>query len=262
MALLGEMAALLPGSKLTANRRGGYRLVFEVDGCWLGARARETPFIEIFIRTLDLPGFELRLDAADGGSGEVETSDGRLAELWLDDPAREALALVTGYRYRLERGEVLVTRRNEDDPHRLAAAVRAGGMLAARPHRIARVWHEVARDLGGTTTTDRWDLARDFAVTIDRGPVKVLIVNHRGPPGVLRTEVRAIRLTPGAPPDDAFAPVAALVATANPDELAMTADRVSLTWNRLLLSPALLGPAVEICARLAAPSIDRIGPYR
>lgn len=302
MSLLSEMAALLPGSRLT-----GSRLVFEVDGCWLDARVRDTPIIEVFIRTVDVSGFELALEPGGpsiplvvkrhvGPDGfavfhdhEVEgvmivaiagltfrahyQVDGNwpAQKLWLDEPAKTALvealwlradpgvfsidAVPVGYRYRIERGEVLVRREHELDPQRLARAVHAGGMLAARPHRIARDWLEVARGLGGTTTTERWDLAKDFAVTLDRGPVTVRIDNVGDP---LRTRVRATRL--GA--DHDWKPVAAFLDAAAPDRKKLTDGEVELLWDGLVMDPARLGPAVEICARLAAPSIAATGPYR
>jgi hypothetical protein len=254
VSLLKEMAERLPGCRLTPIARGA-RLVFEVDGCWLSGRIREDPLIEVFLRTTEVPGFELGLDR-DG----VDTSDGEMADLWLDAPAREALAapLAEGYRYKLERGEVIVLRGTEPDVDRLVGAVRAGGVLAARPNRIADAWLEVARGLGGTTTTDRWDLARDFAVTVDRGAVEVRIDTPGEP---LRTRVHAARL--GAA-DEVFplARVADLLAAAQPTGTGITAGVVELSWHGLVMDPARLGPAVEICARLAAPSIAATGPYR
>ena len=255
MSLLADMAELLPGSRLTRGRDTS-RLVFEVDGCWLDARARTAPVIEVFIRTLDLPGLELRV----GPDGfEPEADDDPLVALWLDPPARTAFdGWTRGYRFVLDRGEVLVTRRNELEPERLAAAVRAGGVLAARPHRIARAWLEVARALGGTTTSDRWDLGRDFAVTVDRSPVTVQIDNLGAP---LRTRCRAVRLG-GTDDVDPLAPHAALLAAALPDDTSVDRGAVELRWAGLMMDPARLGPAVEICARLAAPSIAATGPYR
>src|SRR5687768_3903821 len=60
------MAALLPGSRLSKAGNAS-RLVFEVDGCWLDARCRDAPKVEIFVRTLDLPGFELDIEVRDRG---------------------------------------------------------------------------------------------------------------------------------------------------------------------------------------------------
>ena len=311
MSLLGERAALLPGSRL-GNAGNAWRLVFEVDGCWLDARCREAPKVEIFVRTLDLPGFELDIETRDRGIRvevrrrwgtdgfgnqtlvfdeeeveravadarpalsfaehfEVDTNDDALAALWLDEPARAALveslwlrpdvglvsvdAVPVGYQYLLERGEILVKRGDESEPARLARAVQTGGVLAARPHRIARDWLEVARTLGGTTTTDRWDLAKDFAVTVERSPVTVRIDNVDDP---LRTRARATRL--GADRD--WEAVAALLDAAAPDRKELTDGEVELRWKGLMMDPARLGPAVEICARLAAPSIAATGPYR
>jgi hypothetical protein len=313
MSLLAEMAALLPGRLSKAGNTS--RLVFEVDGCWLDARAREAPMIEVFIRTLDIRGFELEVEPGGGGirvdvkrhwgsdafgnqnlvfdedevsravaaaapalsferNFEVESNDDELAALWLDAPARSALvdalwlipdvglisvdAVPRGYQYVVARGEVLVKRGSELDPARLARAVRAGGMLAARPHRIARAWLEVARGLGGTTTNDRWDLGAAFALTIERSPVTVRIDNLGEP---LRTRARAVRLG-ATEDDDPWAPVAGLLAAAAPDHRSLSAGEVELRWKGLMMDPARLGPAVEICARLAAPSIAATGPYR
>ena len=312
MPLLGDMAALLPGARIS-KAGNAWRLVFEVDGCWLDARCRDAPKIEVFVRTLDLPGFELDIEARAGGAirvevsrhwgtdgfgnqalvfdeaevaarvaaaapalsfeqhFEVDSNDDALAALWLDEPARAALvdalwllpdvglisvdAVPASYQYLLERGEVLIKRGDESEPARLARAVHAGGMLAARPHRIARQWLDVARTLGGTTTTDRWDLAKDFAVTVERSPVTVRIDNVGDP---LRTRARATRL--GADRD--WKAVAALLDAAAPDRKHLTDGEVELRWKGLMMDPARLGPAVEICARLAAPSIAATGPYR
>jgi hypothetical protein len=312
VSLLSEMAALLPGARLTPGDKAS-RLVFEVDGCWLDARCREDPKVEIFVRTLDLPGFELEIEARDGGGIRVEvkrhwgtdgfgnqalvfddnevaaavaaatpalsfeqhyavdSNDDHLAALWLDAPARAALvgalwllpdvgminvdAVPASYQFLLERGEILVKRSDESDPARLARAVQAGGMLAARPHRIAREWLEIARTLDGTTTTDRWDLGKDFAVTVERSPVTVRIDNLGDP---LRTRARAVRL--GA--DRGWNDVAALLDAAAPADRRLTDGEVELRWKGLMMDPARLGPAVEICARLAAPSIAATGPYR
>jgi hypothetical protein len=306
VSLLSEMASLLPGARLTPGDKAS-RLVFEVDGCWLDARCRDMPLIEVFIRTLAIDDFELRLQPGGpslrldverhvGNDGfpvyhdhevaaaiaaaharltfehyEVDQRHDAIAAIWLDDPARAALvdalwlrpdpgvfgmsAVANGYRFLVEKGEVLVKRDHETDPERLARAVHAGGMLAARPHRIARQWLDVARTLGGTTTTDRWDLAKDFAVTVERSPVTVRIDNVGDP---LRTRARATRLGD----DRDWKAVAALLDAAAPDKTHLTDGEVELRWKGLMMDPARLGPAVEICARLAAPSIAATGPYR
>jgi hypothetical protein len=256
MSLIRALAARLPGGRVTSAGDVS-RLVFEVDGCWLDARCREAPAVEIFVRTLEIPGFTLRLRAGDTDlplevrrrwqtdeygarflafdeaevaaavaaarpalrferHWRVEASDPALGELWLDEPARAALleatwlrradgllgvdARPTAYAYQLERGEVMVRRRDELDVERLDRAVRAGAVLAARPHRIARACLEVARQLGGTTTSDRWDLAGAFAMTIDHGPAAIRIDHVHSLPGedaddaCLRTRARARRL--------------------------------------------------------------------
>jgi hypothetical protein len=290
VSLLREMAKML-GCK-TTELDTGVRMVFEHEGCWLSGHARQYPIVEVFLRTLDIPGFELRIDPRNAGLPpsidvappapdfrdhyEVDGNDDSVAELWLDDTARGALVdalwlesdggmfvpetVLHGYRYRLETGRVIAIRDSESDPQRLLRAVRAAASLAARPHRIASAWLEVARTLGGTTTTDRWDLGKDFAVAVDRGPVEVRIVNLPDP---LRTRVQAVRLA-GTADDarDALEPVADLVAEARAHDVSVTAGEVSLTWRGMVMDPARLGPAVEICARLAAPSIAPTGPYR
>lgn len=146
---------------------------------------------------------------------DVSCTEPAMQALWLDLPARSALidaltpeygdnllrtsGVAVGYDYHVEDGMVLIRRRTEHLIERLERAVIAGGLLAARPQRLAREWRELARRLGGTISAERWDLG-GFAVTIDRAPATVLIDNVRVLPGesagdsALRTRVRARRV--------------------------------------------------------------------
>src|SRR5688572_4506448 len=99
MSLLAEMAGLLPGRLSTSGNSS--RLVFEIDGCWLDARAREAPMIEVFIRTLDLPGFELEVEP---GGGDIRLdikrhwvtdAYGNQAPVFDDDEIARAVAAAT-----------------------------------------------------------------------------------------------------------------------------------------------------------------------
>lgn len=197
-----ELARRFPGSRLRANAFGGHTLVFEVGGDWLDARIREHVALEVFIRSLDAPGVSLTIEAGAGGL-EVHQDDGDpITALWLDAPARDAVLAsrfevevsammsptvqLESYRFAVDDGEVSMSRRTATDVDALQRAMIAAGTLAARPHRIARAWLDVARGLGGTTTAGRWDLADrggEFAVTIDRSPAAVRIDNVRRLPG-------------------------------------------------------------------------------
>jgi len=285
MALVHELARRLTGCRITKSGDVS-RIVFEVDGCWLDARVREAPRVEVYVRTVAVPGLTLRLRPR--GTVEplrrfrfdahldVDGADTELGQLWLDEPARDAIvaalwlgddawvpghAHVGGYDTIVERGEVLVTRSSELEPDRLATAVRAAAVLASRPHRIARGWLEVARTLGGTTTTDRWDLGKDFAVTVDRGAVTVLIDNLLDGDGRLCTRMRARRI--GVADRSRLSPADwALLADAAPNDDDLDGDPVTLIWRGMVHDRDRLGPAIEFCARLAAPRGETHGPYR
>jgi hypothetical protein len=323
--LARDLAARLPGSKLRMTGDTG-TLVFETDGVWLDARLRESPRIEIFIRTIDVGDFTLEIHPSDQGieldvarhlireagsvyytyreediekalAGardqvsfvehcEVEQDDDELAALWIDrsieEACRDGLWLVAdkgltgvtarpaGYRILLERAEVLVTRSSELDVARLLGALRAGAIVASRPHRLGRAWLELARGLGGTTTADRWDLGREFAAVFDRGAAEVRIdtVKERQ----LVTRVRARRIGGdgatwrwggelGALP----APLGALrtlLAAARPQGAVADRDQITLTFPGMPLDPERLGPAIEIVGRLAVDLAAPTGPYR
>ncbi len=137
MSVLRTAVARMPGARLQGGERG-LRLVFEVDGVWLDARARDATAIEIYVRTIDLQGTTLRawpslrrLDhvvptrtARDGfgyyhdedvgaavdaaratlafaADYDVEL-DGPLAAHWLDEPARAALTAALWVRFTSE----------------------------------------------------------------------------------------------------------------------------------------------------------------
>ena len=210
--------------------------------------------------------------------------------LWLrrDDGVLGVSAAVESYELLHARGEVMVRRRDELDVERLLGAFRAGALLAARPHRIARAWLDVARALGGTTTGDRWDLG-GFAATVERGATTIRIDSVRTLPGEdpddarLRTRARARRLAPE--PErwawwrdhvdkahrprprrralDTLAPRdAELVRAAAVDALIVDGDEVTAWWRGDVRDLPRLGPAIELLARLAAPSGAASGPYR
>jgi hypothetical protein len=314
MAMVHQLAARLESCRITSAADPQSRFVFEIDGCWLDARIREAPRIEVYIRTTHVPGMRLHLDARGAialnlqrhrveNQGYVHfeyreadvaqalelarpavsfaehvdvDGDRALAALWLDEPARAAFvdaidlqfhdgafgtyARPFAYDTYVERGEVLVTRSSELDLDFLARAVRAGAMLAARPHRIARAWHELARSFGGTTTVDRWDLAEDFAVTIDRGAVTVQIDNVVDGDRFL-TRMRARRIGEAAKAKLSSGD-RTLLDDAAPDDHDLDADPVTLTWRGIVMDPARLGPGIELCARLAGPRGEAHGPYR
>lgn len=152
------------------------------------------------------------------GTLTVETSDDAMAALWLDDAARSALAEaqwwrllpdgltprggVAGFHHELARGEVAVLRASRESEAHVVAAVRAGAALAARPHRLAGELAAVAAALGGSATTDRWDLGERYALRFERGAADVQVDWLRTLPGedddapLLRTRVRARRIAP------------------------------------------------------------------
>lgn len=294
MSLVPGLISALPHGKLTSSGDVS-RFVFEVDGCWLDARIRQYPVVEVYVRTLAIPGFRLRIRptgtfpvetrfdpdlgydpvalAAEleargrelsASNLDVDDSDDELRALWLDGPAIDAaidalwlrvdrgLALariaVTGYDLHVADGAVLVRRTDEDDVDRLARAVHAGAVLAARPHRIARAWHEVARALGGTTTTDRWDLGGAFAALVDRGPTTVRVDNLLED-GRLRTRLSA--RVPGAVDEAAL----------RRHDVRLDGYTLVTTWPGLVLDRERLGAAVDVLAALAAPR-GATGPYR
>jgi hypothetical protein len=217
MPLLDDLAARLPGCQLggTGVTR---RLIFEIDGVWLDARAREDPFVEIFIRTARLP-FQMRIRPIDGDLPAplplpfedlfvVDTDDAFLSGLWLDEPAQAALVgaiwerpgpAIAGFDVHVEDGEVLLRRQRDTDVEQLVRGLRGAAVVASRTHRLAAEWLEVARGLGGTTSADRWDADGGFVATIDRGATQVRIDNVLVLPGedddpLLRTRIRARRI--------------------------------------------------------------------
>ncbi|MCB9572589.1 MAG: hypothetical protein H6709_10930 [Kofleriaceae bacterium] len=117
--------------------------------------------------------------------------DGPLAAIWLDAPARDALtaalwpvavdgllgprAAASAYLCDVADGEVCLRRDSEFELDRFEAALRAGGTVAARPYRIGAAWLDAARELGGTTTAERWDVGGDFAATLERGGTSIRI---------------------------------------------------------------------------------------
>lgn len=323
MDIARALASRLPGSRVRPNAFGGATLVFEVDGVWLDARVVDTATLEIFVRTLDVPGLTLNIDSAgrklplpahrdpshvlrvvdhdaaivygqldatrSHADLTIEHDDDPLAAIWVDPPAVEALvaalwpirtvgmlfasAQLESFHYELGGGTVAISRRTQD-LDRIHRAFVAAATIAARPHRLGRAWLDVARDLGGTTTVDRWDLADhggEFAVTIDRGAVEVRVDNvrrhpddaddHRG----LYTRVRARRIAAAA--SDAAALVERarahpLFDAAAPSVVGTVDDLIELWWPGLVVDLARLGPAVELVARLAGELDASAGPYR
>jgi len=246
------LPARFPGARTRVNAYGGVTLVFEHGGAWLEARIREGIDLEVFVRTLDVPGLELTIECdgrherlpshVRGGSIvgaddheiaraldllgasrcvndlRVRRSDDPIADLWIDVPAERALldavwvtrtqravgevVQLESFRYQVGDGQVMFSRRGYDldQVHR---AFLAAATVATRPHRIATAWLDAARGLGGTTTTERWDLADrggEFAVTFDRNPAEVRVDCVRRHPGDddehrgLYTRARARRL--------------------------------------------------------------------
>src|SRR5213075_3157502 len=113
MSLLTELVQRLPGAQLR-GADPARRLIFQFDGAWLDARARESPMVEIFIRTSRLP-FRMRVRPG----YEIETEDSALAGLWLDPPAEAALRAIGDFDVFYEGGEVLLTRDTVEDADEL-----------------------------------------------------------------------------------------------------------------------------------------------
>jgi hypothetical protein len=57
-------------------------------------------------------------------------------------------------------------------------------------------------------------------------------------------------------------PIGHLLEAAGPDVLWTDGDEVALWWNGMVMSPAWLGPAVELVAQLAIDIDASQGPYR
>jgi hypothetical protein len=295
MSLLTELVQRLPGAQLR-GADPARRLIFQFDGAWLDARARESPVVEIFIRTSRLP-FRMRVRPG----YEIETEDSALAGLWLDPPAEAALRAIGDFDVFYEGGEVLLTRDSVEDADALAQALRAAAVVAMRPQRLAAEWLELAHALGGSTTSDRWDCDGGFQAVFERGAATVHIDNYFGDPPVgLRTRVHARRVAPdgdrwalwspkiprgyrpqvdasekvtldrwsGVAADSAallgkLRPLDSLLGEANPDAMWTDGSEVALWWTGMATSPIWLGPAVELVARLAIEALGADGgPYR
>jgi hypothetical protein len=220
MPLLPELAARLPGAQLRGTGPA-FRLVFPIDDIWLDARARENPGIEIFVRTTKLP-FSARFRPHEGDLlapppqpfedlFDIDTSDTFLSGWWIDDASQDAMVAslwerpgpaVSGFEFHVEDGEVCLRRMNDTDIDQLERGLRAAAIVAARAHRVAAQWLDVARSLGGTTTADRWDASGGFEAVLDRGATTVRIDNVLSLPGEdrddawLRTRIRARRVAP------------------------------------------------------------------
>jgi hypothetical protein len=208
--------------------------VIAVDDHWHTVRVRSHPVAEIYVGLPALDGFDLVVaDALSGwpwrkgdvpfdGRYRVTTNDPALAALWLDPPSARAIAALRfddsqvwrepavtapppterGWRFEIAGGELAVLKGGvEPDVERLHEALLAGATVAAAAYRCADAWRDLAVRVGGIATTDRWDLASDFAIVCDRRGTVVRVDHLRTRPDEppdehrLRTRVRAARIT-------------------------------------------------------------------
>lgn len=198
------------------------------DDVWYRARLEMLPRARVAVGLPCTDGFELALrwndrHANDGSpraaafddSFLVETNDLALANVWLDQTARDALlasryvssqlperqtALMFrdgAWIHEVSNDEVSASRRDpEPSAQRMCDMLAASLLVAARPSRWARAFAVLGRQLGGEPAR-RIEIGGKPALRVRRGNVDVLVhvVRRLGPgdPGRLRTIVSAHR---------------------------------------------------------------------
>jgi hypothetical protein len=299
---------------------GVVRVEVPIDGMLYLARVALTPTTRVSVQVPHTDGFELALAWTDRQSSAprptefddsylVETNDVPLASTWLDLSARSALLdsryvsapsprntavlLRDGrWTHELRDGE-LSTRcsGSERSVERIADMLTASLALASRPARWARQYAEIAKQLGGVSSS-RVELAGKPILRVRRGQVDVTVrLLRRLDPdehGRFRTVIGARRHGSGgetltliaddlpraawppptpAPPDAPRLRIGTihsnLLDAARPSASVVRPHDVEITFDGAVSDGERLGAAIELAAQWAASSESSSrDPYR
>ncbi len=291
MSLQAALRRAFPDGEVTALGERRFELQLDAPVVvtyldpWEGRKA-----IRLCVETIPLQGFELTLGKRSllrrifgsapslDGAGRItfdaygrKTNDAALAELWLDIPARAALAQTTRARpgsFRddvppeidlaiatLADGRVAVRPASADD-HDLTLALRACVTLALRPRRLAEELHASLGLLGLQFDAAAWRMDADCVGVFTRGMAKVFLDWRRTDELVTRLRAEG----PGTPPSSIDSTYDPLVRAAGGD-LSLTRSGPTLTWSGMVRTPQALAPAIELLCRLVTPG-PSTGAYR
>ncbi len=291
-----------------------------IDGALYLARVSTSPTTRVAVQVPHTDGFALSLAWTDRRSSAprpsefddsylVETNDVPLASSWLDLHARSALLdsrYVSGpssrktavmlrdgrWRHELRDGELVAQcAGTERSVTRIGDMLAATLALASRPVRWARLYAQLARDLGGHASA-RIELAGKPALRVRRGQVDVTVrLLRRLDPdegGRFRTVIGARRHGSGGetlvliaddlpraawpPPTDAPSDAprlkidqghSNLLDRARPSASIVRPHDVEITFDGAVHDPHRLGAAIELAAQWAAAAEPSArGPYR
>lgn len=228
--------------------------VVRVDDAWFSVRWRAMPFAEIFVTTRPLGGFTFRLR-----EGRVlATNDDALVDRWLDDVSRRA---IDGSHWTFEQtadDRLVATKgRYEAEPKAMLAAMTTACTIAARSHRWAAEYVQLARELGASARS-HLEIGGAPIIVAERHAMEleVALVRDRR----LHTVVRTRRVGSEPTRVDEFAKK--LLDVARPDDTRIDADRVELWFDGAMTTRERIDAALEMCARWAVDTPVASGPYR
>ncbi|WP_437729739.1 hypothetical protein [Sorangium sp. So ce1335] len=144
-------------------------------------------------------------DPALDGAFVVKASSPTLARWWLTPPLREALRAAAEYQLTLESHRLTAVRAGlEGDAEKLASAIRAAALVAARGRALAKELRALAQELGGRILHGAGTAATEGETTIElehRGRMVAVGFGREGKKGPFGTQVRVAR---AASPSERF----------------------------------------------------------
>jgi hypothetical protein len=144
-------------------------------------------------------------DPAEDGAFVVKASSPALARWWLTRELREALRATTEYQLTLEAHRLTAVRAGlEDDAEKLASAIRAAALVAARGRALAKELRALSQELGGRLSSQA-GASSEGEATIElehHGRRLTVAFGRDGRGGAFGTHVRVAR---AASPSEQFA---------------------------------------------------------